>query len=523
MHPDSGTKQLPLVQWIATGVIAVLAVAIIVAQPLYHDHAIYWRGGEVLLDGRTKLADDYLVKQPLIYLFFALAKLLFGDHEWSYRLLDALYQLGTASALALVANRIGGAVLAATSAGAYLLVYSASAYVLAAHPESLAGLLLALLALGRMHPRNHWLDPAWEGLLLTALVWLKLTFLLVAPALLLFDIIERRSAGQVAKEWAIALLAVFISSAGGLLLLANTIEWSSVPAALEYLRFYGTQPPIGPAIVNAWHNLIRSAAENFTITMTALAGIGIGLLTRRANRNVVLWALLSLAMSASIIIERKFGVVHLWRLLPCLTIPLAVGPLWTVRTMTTLWKSSFVTVRLTMLPLAGAAIAFSPIPRFLHSLAVPIYALTDTERYNDAYQRTAHNVLHRRTLWDIAGFIRSSDPTADRVLILSSCMSQLYVFLHQPQWHHFSTTMPIFAQHVPLRWRALYWQDIRRADWLVVSTLDRAEPLFGHGRSSWESLYADTASAHYVQAHFRVAMTTPIARVLKRTVSDVSP
>lgn len=78
--------------WLFAAACAVGASAIIIAMPMYHDHAIYWRGGERLLLGRP-LADDYLVKQPAIYAIFAFSRAIFGEHEWSYRVVDAALQL----------------------------------------------------------------------------------------------------------------------------------------------------------------------------------------------------------------------------------------------------------------------------------------------------------------------------------------------------------------------------------------------------------------------------------------------
>jgi hypothetical protein len=344
---------------------------------------------------------------------------------------------------------------------------------------------------------------------------------LVGAALLLFDVLEHRPG--LFRRWSITLLSGVAVSVIGLSLLSGAIEWTTLPAVIEYLRAYGSTPPLHVAVVGGWHNLIRFTAENLTITVAALAGVGIIGLARSSHHSVVVWTALSVGMAASVVVERKFGVVHLWRMLPCLVIPVAAGSIIAARAIGQRWAAAPPLYRWGMLaPLVIGAIVLSPLPRFSTSIAIPILALTDTARYNAAYQRTPHNVLHRQTLWQIAGFIQSRRAEHERVLLLSSCMSQLYVFLREPPWYHFSTTLPVFSVHVPSRWRMLYWRDLRQADWLVVSTLDRADALFGHSRTSWESLQTDTTSARYVQSHFALAMETPIARVLRRTIPDVS-
>jgi hypothetical protein len=126
------------------------------------------------------------------------------------------------------------------------------------------------------------------------------------------------------------------------------------------------------------------------------------------------------------------------------------------------------------------------------------------------------------TLWRIAGFIHAHRKPGDRVLVVSACMAQLPVFLGEPEWYHFATSLPILGTSVPTRWRTLFEQDVRRADWLVVSTLDRSEVLFGHRYSSWEALQQDTERMHYIHEHFTLVMETPIAIVLHRRTSHVS-
>ncbi|MCX8051114.1 MAG: glycosyltransferase family 39 protein [Chlorobi bacterium] len=498
-HPTalSTTRRI---RWIVVGTVALLSAAVLVALPMYHDHAIYWRGGELLSSG-GKLADDYLVKQPAIYMLFAAARALFGEHEWSYRLLDAIVQIATAAVLARIGSRFGDSDLGAVAAAIYLVAYSASGYVLAAHPESYIGIVVGPLAL--LHAtdgtrRWHWFA---EGILLTALVWLKVTFGLVAVALLAYDIVERRWNGN---RWIAIAAGAIVANAIGLALIYDRIEWSSLPAAIEYVHFYGSLPPLGSAaLIAAWHNVIRSVAEHYTIALATFALYGWLGVARHRDRIVAVWIAVSLALAVSIVVERKFGVVHLWRMLPMLAIPMAEGAIELWHKLAAFWSSN------------------RHVRRW--AVAVPVVAaLVFLQRYNAAFQRHAHNVLHRETLWQIAGTIASNRRPNERVLVLSACMSQLYVFLREPHWQHFSTTLPVLATCVPSRWRALLEQDMRSADWLVVGTLDRAEWLFGHDRSSLEALRSDSTLSHYLDDRFVPVMLTDIAIVFHRKQYDVS-
>lgn len=505
--------------WLFAAACAVGASAIIIAMPMYHDHAIYWRGGERLLLGRP-LADDYLVKQPGIYATFAFSRAIFGEHEWSYRVVDAALQLFCAALLALVAFRSGGHLLAAAVCVLYLVTYSGSAFVLGSHPESYVGIPLALLVLLRTSSQQRRWHAVAEGMLYVLLVMLKLTFGIVALGMLGWDLARRHAPRTVvARHWFGVASGALIACAIFFAVFYHTIAWDTVPDTVEYLRFYASTPPMSiAALLHAWHATLRVATENVTIFNVAMAAWGwIAISSDSRDERVHLVAFLTLLIAASIIIERKFGIVHLWRILPMLALFAAIGALHFASTLWNYWKSSTWALRAGVLvPLLLAAFALGPLPRFVYSLRIPLQAATNPTAYTLSFEQPAHNVLHRATLWEIAGYINSHRTSGERVLVLSACMAQLPLFLGEPEWYHFSTTMPIFSARIPRRWRSYFQQDLHRADWLVVGTLDRADFLFGHNRSSWEALQQDAPSWRYVQEHFDQVMETPIAIILHR-------
>ncbi len=505
--------------WLITAALALAASAIIIALPMYHDHAIYWRGGERLLDSRP-LADDYLVKQPAIYAIFAFSRAVFGEHEWSYRAVDAALQLLCAALLAVVAFRSGGHLSAATACALYLVTYSGSAFVFGSHPESYVGIPLAIVVILRTSSQQRPWYAVAEGMLYVLLVLLKVTFGIVALGMLGWDLARKHDQRTVvARHWfgvaagALATCAIVAAT------IYRTIAWDTLPDTVEYLRFYASTPPISiAALLHAWHAVLRVATENITVFSVAMAALGwLAIVSGRKVEPLRLVALLTLLLAASIIIERKFGIVHLWRMLPMLAVLAASGVLHFASTLWNHWKRSTWAVRASVLvPLLLAALALGPLPRFVYSLRIPVLAASNSAAYTNAFERPGHNVLHRATLWEIAGYINSHRTPGERVLVLSACMAQLPLFLGEPEWYHFSTTMPIFSAHVPHRWRRYYEQDLHRADWLVVGTLDRAEFLFGHNRSSWEALQQDTPRWRYVQENFDHVWETPIATILHR-------
>lgn len=518
---NSPSRMLPAMGWIA-GIVTVGAGAIIVALPMYHDHAIYWRGGELLLEGKP-LANDFLVKQPGIYAVFAAARLLLGDHEWSYRLLDAVVQIGIAALLARIAAQLEGRILAGVTYAVYLLTYAASAFVLGSHPESYIGIAVALFVLSRMQSEQNWQQVVVDGVLVTWLVWLKVTFAIAAIAVALADLLSGSSVRVWARHW----LGVVGIAVGATALLVGFftphIDWSSLPPAVEYMRFYASLPPLTFAtLTDIGHRLLRVITENYSVAVSGAAIAGWIFLARTGHPHLLLWALLSIGVALSIIVERKFGVVHLWRMLPLIAIPAAKGFVVAFKNLGDLWRQSALSMRIAVvMPLCLSIALLSPLPRAVMMLRAPLYAAVSPEQYNAAFQRPAHNVLHRQTLWTLCGYLASNRKPNERVLVLSSCMSQLYVFLREPQWYHFSTTLPVMGTFVPKQWRKLYEQDLQQADWLVISTLDRANWLTGHNYSSWEWFCADRLSSEYLRTHFCHVMETDIAKVYRRIIPEV--
>jgi hypothetical protein len=346
--------------WLFAAACAVGASAIIIAMPMYHDHAIYWRGGERLLLGRP-LADDYLVKQPGIYATFAFSRAIFGEHEWSYRVVDAALQLFCAALLALVAFRSGGHLLAAAVCVLYLVTYSGSAFVLGSHPESYVGIPLALLVLLRTSSQQRRWHAVAEGMLYVLLVMLKLTFGIVALGMLGWDLARRHAPRTVvARHWFGVASGALIACAIFFAVFYHTIAWDTVPDTVEYLRFYASTPPMSiAALLHAWHATLRVATENVTIFNVAMAAWGwIAISSDSRDERVHLVAFLTLLIAASIIIERKFGIVHLWRILPMLALFAAIGALHFASTLWNYWKSSTWALRAGVLvPLLLAAFA----------------------------------------------------------------------------------------------------------------------------------------------------------------------
>ena len=100
------TNQLKPLLWsnvLALGLV-VLAGGVCLSRPFWGDQALFTVYAHQLTDGAVLYRDVFDVKQPGIFLFYALGGLLFGFSEVGIHLFELLYWIGF-SAFALVALR----------------------------------------------------------------------------------------------------------------------------------------------------------------------------------------------------------------------------------------------------------------------------------------------------------------------------------------------------------------------------------------------------------------------------------
>lgn len=222
--------------------------------PLIEDEAQYW-------EWSRRLGWSYYSKGPGIAWAIALATGLFGDTAWAVRLVpvvaSALASLGVAGlACDIFRDRRAGFFAAACLNLAFIVLSTSllatidSAYMACWSLAAWAG--WRAMACGS---RWAWL---WLGLFGGLGFLFKYTLVLLAPGLVVFAVLRRRSrptgdaAGPSALPWVLGCLALFALSIVPVAVWNSQNEWSTVRHLLGHLRVEGGDVPAVQG-VNGWN------------------------------------------------------------------------------------------------------------------------------------------------------------------------------------------------------------------------------------------------------------------------------
>jgi hypothetical protein len=223
MTPTTDLVKPRWVNALALGLV-VVAGGLCLARPFWGDQALFTVYAHQLTDGAVLYRDVFDVKQPGIFLFYALGGLLFGFSEVGIHLFELLYWIGF-SAFALVALR---PYFTTRWAPSLVPVFTVVAYYLYAGLLDLTQLeilvafpiLLAWWLIDQAHPgtRRGLQRYAAAGLAAAAVVLLKHLYFLIILAFLGYDMLRARRRGIPIADITPCLWAFFIALVAPLLI-----------------------------------------------------------------------------------------------------------------------------------------------------------------------------------------------------------------------------------------------------------------------------------------------------------------
>jgi hypothetical protein len=223
MTPTTDPVKPRWVNALALGLV-VVAGGLCLARPFWGDQALFTVYAHQLTDGAVLYRDVFDVKQPGIFLFYALGGLLFGFSEVGIHLFELLYWIGF-SAFALVALR---PYFTTRWAPSLVPVFTVVAYYLHAGLLDLTQIeilvafpiLLAWWLIDQAHPgtRRGLQRYAAAGLAAAAVVLLKHLYFLIILAFLAYDVLRARRRGMPIADITRCLWAFFIALVAPLLI-----------------------------------------------------------------------------------------------------------------------------------------------------------------------------------------------------------------------------------------------------------------------------------------------------------------
>lgn len=467
--------------------------------PISPDHAIFYFGGKVLLDGGVLYRDFVDIKPPIIYELFAFIQAVFGGSEVSLRLFGFVWQALTLASMHHVFTRwLRDERVVHVSILVYALSYTVSNYTSTLQCETLAALpLLWMLYLyGRRRKRySSWLVA---GMLYAVIVHLKYTLGIVVLPLLLTDWLVRKPALRVAAVRYILFLAGFLTlsfavyaplfTGGGLASYLDVLNFVQHYAALQSLdaTWFGV----------AAESLLRYFGDKYSLLFTVAAGIGIGRLYRRRwtlpvheQEFSMLFALQAALLLLSVIIERKFIPYHFSRLYIVLSPFVALGlhSLWEYGAA---WWRSGGWRRVLLIVAVLPGLLATPLPRFMRTVWSGVLFFADRTRYDQLYTNPNphESVAIRADQRQVAGYVRARRQPEENILVVAVHAAPVYYFLQPERAPMLSSTPFYIADWCAPQWKQHFEQELRTADWLIVQTNDLHPDITGVDATSMEFL-----------------------------------
>ncbi|MDZ4744635.1 MAG: hypothetical protein SGJ05_01385 [bacterium] len=519
----SGVSNVRRFPWKILLVCAVVLLPVL-TYPFGQDHSTFIRGGRVLLAGGTLYVDYVDVKPPLIYVIFGLADFVAGSSVVLVRALEVVFQLITIGALLFVLNGITQRRLWLwISAIAYAVLYCNQGYSQVGQAESFCALPIvgALWCATQTGGRSRWLVLA---LCMTVAVMLKYTLGIIGPAVCIVWLF--RNGLRNSFPTIVATAAAFI----GLMLICYTPFLLSdgfldgLKATMQYLGVYSAYPAFGPILVR---NALKLTAiwfgDNLSITTTFLVVVAVALLLAKRyslrEQGVVsssVWMFLALILT--VILERKFAPYHFSRLnIPISFLVGTTALYWTeVRER---FLSSSREIRWGFAFVICLLLVLSPLPRYMNVVQLGIRSIGNPSVYDAYLTRPELPGFDFNAIRVLRTDLNNRLVPSDRLLMMSMMATPLLTQLPTIQTSSFADSHMYFGTGATSSWRERAATDLRRANWVVVDTIDVCEGVNLHQRTSWQSLKADTLLLPILTTHFTAVDTVACFIIYKRVQS----
>lgn len=487
----------------------VLTLVPILFLPFGIDQCIFIRGSEVLFSGGKLYADYFEQKPPLLFVFYGLARVLFGNQDISYRFFDFLWQLFTVFSLLyciqrLTQNKVTGII----GAIVYGILYSSMGNSEIMECESfIAPAVIWLIYLTSKQSTDTKLLFIRGGLA-GFCFGMKFTFGLIFAAILLWELLEANN--NKAKR--------FINISVGFLLVSACSFWAFFDSevlhgylrVLEYTRAYASIPPINIEFFRkALMNTGNFFGDNISLTLSFASAFGLGVSLKKyyndddntTGRFVRICFIIFLFLLLSIIIERKFPPYHFLRLFIPFSALSAIGLSSAFTFIQTNWNSTVKSWKFTATLLCLSGLLMSPLPRFFKNIQAGYRYYSSNQNTWVTFQSLDNPARIIDDTRDISEFIRSSKKKG-RTFAITTAASYIYRLLDEHPISKFSMPMYYYATVVPKGAYQEMFEEVKLSHWLVVQNNDVHPTIYGHNKSSWDCVRTDSVMYSYLNTNF---------------------
>lgn len=498
--------------WLLVCCIAILLP--ILSFPISPDLATFIISGRSMLDGGLLYVDVIDVKPPLLYLIVGIVSKVFGGSAISLRLFDLVWQSATLYLLIrLLQKNMASPLWTWCTALLYALLYTSLGHETTIQAETFFALPL-LGVLNAVDKPPSWTRNALIGLLAGAVFLLKYTLGIVAPAAIVYFLLRGEGWKQTVTSAAQMALASFVII--GVIVWPMLADPRFIPALSDmfsYLRVYSPYQSHGLWIVaDGLKTTAGMFGDNLSLMVCIAAAFG---LISSSHRLVYASAFVGLLLFFTVLLEGKYFPYHFARLLIPLSIISGAGTATFLPRLRTLLRESRWLNRATIGLAMATALLFSPLPRVAN---IAVNAVKDLFSSDPLEARFASNPTLGDRYRDnviLGQYLTEHIQPADHVMSMSALGSPMLSTIPTKHVGPFMDSHLYFGVGSRDKWKELAFDQLRRADWVVVDTKDVAAAVTMHEYTSLQSLQSNKPMSNYVNENFVV--TDSIGRYLVYT------
>ncbi len=486
-------KQLHIL-YLAAGIFFLIPVLF---YPIGNDQAIFMMGGKVVSQGGLIGVDYIDIKPPLFYYIFALQGFLFGFTELGFRIFDFLIQSLTLVFLYKTVFRYtANDHKAGLSVIAYTFLYVSLGFNQHITPGSFMGLFI--LGIINLHYQKGVLALILKAIITGLTAMLKYSFPLIALAIIIDEIIIKRKKyiSRIVLFTAFVLISAFATllpvlfnqeAFTGFL---HIIEWTAGYAAI--LEFNKEN------LIHLYDRFLLFWSNEFSIPFTfLLVYMLIYMINNQLEerRFLNLLAMISFCLLLTIIFERRFFPYHFLRLYLPVSIMASIALYNLYKNIINI-KSIIPYYRIIVLSLLILLAVYAPLSSFLYNYRFAYTELSGSEPPKDVF-----DLKSRQITLKTAEYIRDKSNEDDCIILMSIGGVWLNLYLQDHDLTAFPQSCFYFG-HKPIpEWEEKIFEEIKKADWLVVSKVDLHPTINNHWNTTYESL-SESSMMDYIKDNF---------------------
>lgn len=475
--------------------------------PLSGDLSVMFLGGKSIADGGKLYVDFIDIKQPLIYYFFAVGNLFFGDAEIAPRILDYILQLLTAISTFLVIKKISAnSLLGYLSATLYLLVYVTLNYSNTAQCESYVGIIIIFIIYYSTKDLIKTKEIFIIGGLVGLLGGLKITFgLLILLFPLIFLINNNIKASKLSSFFLFILGFVFFLVLTHLPLIDSEI-FGGFKDATAFLRFYSDFPPIdGDFIRESLKKTAIFFSDNFSILLFFSFIFALILFLNRsfdssASKLLMISFFIFFLFFISVALERKMMVYHYSRMILPAVVISAYGIISIYQIFREKIETSDNFTKIGAAIIISFLLLFSPLPRYFNLIAMSYFYFFDINKYNQMFTVPQSSSNNRLAQLEVLENLKNNNKK-DIVLVVNSGGNIINHKINTKvsKFGHSCFYLSVFRIE---EWRNQFLDELIRADCLIVQKNDRHYFMTRTNLSSYELLLNDDLYSDIIKKYY---------------------